>query len=201
MFFVIFLLLFFLNSSKGYCSLAIMYDRWEGGPVLVNQIFTNQLCFLYQPYVYRHRLHLELSPCYHVMSGSQSVSPCPERGIMGVLDVIDTNRVDLAWRPSVPLALKEVTHHSVSSLHVGRDAWKLRKDLVKVKHDGGVQFDMTVQDQLGNTDKNLYRELIARQCVKSKLKYDDEKKDFIENNVPNIQKIKKSLLSSSDKTR
>ena len=71
------------------------------------------------------------------MSGSQSVSPCPERGIMGVLDVIDTNRVDLAWRPSVPLALKEVTHHSVSSLHVGRDAWKLRKDLVKVKHDGG----------------------------------------------------------------
>ena len=66
---------------------------------------------------------------------------------MGVLDVIDTNRVDLAWRSSVPLAIKEVTHHSVSSLHVGRDAWKLRKDLVKVKHDGGgkrVQFDMTV---------------------------------------------------------
>ena len=56
---------------------------------------------------------------------------------MGVLDVIDTNRVDLAWRSSVPLAIKEVTHHSVSSLHVGRDAWKLRKDLVKVKHDGG----------------------------------------------------------------
>merc|ERR1711953_1126614 len=100
----------------------------------------------------------------------QSVSSCPERGIMGVLDVIDTNRVDLAWRPSVPLALKEVTHHSVSSLHVGRDTWKLRKDLVK--------------DQLGNTDKNLYRELIARQCVKS-----------------SQVKIKKSLLSSSDKTR
>ena len=55
----------------------------------------------------------------------------------------------------------------------------------------------------GDRDNNfnfLSAEMITRNCVKSKQNSQEDKKYLIENNAPNINKIRNSLLRRSNKS-
>jgi len=119
---------------------------------------------------------------------------------MGVLDIIDTNTVELS-KPGVRLAMKEA---ALTSLGIRREAQQIKKQFLKHNFEN---IDDNVCDNAWYEEKEkennynfLSAGMITRNCVKSKQSSEDYKKYLIENNAPNINKIRSSLLRRSNKS-